>query len=202
MLLQTVICALATAVACHAIALAPTLLAPESAIFEAKGIHCADGAPSNVTTIELPDGAKVQSWRCKVETPSLEQRDNPELDDIALSERGVNDYNACGAWCPTTCYTPAGRHGPNPNDCSRLVQGMTQGSFTVERGSALSYWLGSCGVTITNRSNYRYLRYCYKDLQVVTNWIAWNCQAPQNAHGGQCKFHNSNYTGSIVVLHA
>jgi hypothetical protein len=26
----------------------------------------------------------------------------------------------------------------------------------------------------------------------ITNYVAWNCQAAQNAHGGSCHFYNDN----------
>ncbi|KAF4618545.1 hypothetical protein D9613_009727 [Agrocybe pediades] len=69
--------------------------------------------------------------------------------------------NVCGAACTTNCFLPAGG-GPDPNDCHVIADALRFDSqnvapiFTIGTGAS------------------------------VIDFVAPNCQATQNAHGGNC----------------
>ena len=70
-------------------------------------------------------------------------------------------------------------------------RGWTSGTFLVNKGTTLYFSIGSCQVSIRNYRSSGGLTYCWNDLRGVTNYIAWNCQATQNAHGGYCAMNNN-----------
>ena len=70
-------------------------------------------------------------------------------------------------------------------------RGWTSGTFYVEQGVTWFFWLASCQVRIANRLSSGTFTYCWNDLRGVTNYIAWNCQATQNAHAGYCLMNNA-----------
>jgi len=72
---------------------------------------------------------------------------------------------------------------------TRDYRGWASGTFLIRQGSTTHYWLSSCEVSIYNYYSGN-LTYCWNDLRGVTNDIAWNCQATQNAHGGYCVMNN------------
>jgi len=77
---------------------------------------------------------------------------------------------------------------------TRDSRGWTSGTFLVRKDVSVYYSLGSCEVSVNNYFDGN-LTYCWNDLRGVTNDIAWNCQATQNAHGGYCAMNNSLYIG-------
>ncbi|KZP32029.1 hypothetical protein FIBSPDRAFT_813033 [Athelia psychrophila] len=110
--------------------------------------------------------------------------------------------NECGASCTTNCYTPSGG-GPDPNDCqviadALLFEGQNTGPlFTIGKASnattnfvRLRY--STCNSTIVNQDTSS-IEYCYSDWAGVTGYVANNCQATQNAHGGICVAANQQF---------
>ncbi|KAF9484631.1 hypothetical protein BDN70DRAFT_872138 [Pholiota conissans] len=100
--------------------------------------------------------------------------------------------NVCGANCATHCFTPSGG-GPDPNECHVIANALRFDSqnigqiFTVSNGSAniLSLTYSSCTTFFLNQASTP-LNYCRTDFAALVDWLAPNCQATQNAHGGLC----------------
>ncbi|KAJ3837808.1 hypothetical protein F5878DRAFT_642483 [Lentinula raphanica] len=100
--------------------------------------------------------------------------------------------NVCGNTCNTNCFTPSGG-GPNPNDCHVIADALRFDSqnvgalFEIGTGSnntiALTY--ASCESFYVNQDPTTQL-YCRTDWAAVIDFVAPNCQATQNAHGGNC----------------
>ena len=82
---------------------------------------------------------------------------------------------------------------------TRTCRGWTHGTFFVTQGST-SYWTNqSCQVQVKNYHSGS-LTYCWNDLRGVTDYIAWNCQAAQGAHGGWCAMNNNYEIGKSHQL--
>ncbi|KIJ61680.1 hypothetical protein HYDPIDRAFT_115462 [Hydnomerulius pinastri MD-312] len=98
--------------------------------------------------------------------------------------------DVCGATCNTNCFTPSGG-GPNPNDCqviadALLYDGENVGPlFNITVGTPIYMQYASCESFFVNQVNYN-LTYCRSDWSSVIDYVALNCQAQQNAHGGNC----------------
>ncbi|CAL1697148.1 unnamed protein product [Somion occarium] len=85
-----------------------------------------------------------------------------------VDKRG-GSVNICGARCTTKCFQPAGG-GPNPFDSGNSVIKMQYRSCTT-------YFANKAGIDE---------QYCLSDWGSLTESIAFDCQAQQNAHGGEC----------------
>ncbi|KAJ7878191.1 hypothetical protein B0H13DRAFT_2200397 [Mycena leptocephala] len=115
-----------------------------------------------------------------------------------LEARQVVDV--CGNQCTTFCSTPSGG-GPVPNDChiiadalrfdsqniGKLVQG-TNNTVVVQFASCLSFFVNQDTVPI---------EYCRTDWASLIDFIAPNCQATQNAHGGLCVATNQQWFAQV-----
>ncbi|KAF9473693.1 hypothetical protein BDN70DRAFT_885630 [Pholiota conissans] len=127
--------------------------------------------------------------------------DTPNASDAvekgALLEAGQS-INVCGAACDTHCFQPSGG-GPDPNDCHIIADALRFDSqnvgpmFTVatsttgvcDSNNTLSLSFASCTTFFRNQGNVD-LEYCRTDFASLVDFIAPNCQATQNAHGGLC----------------
>ncbi|KAF9067851.1 hypothetical protein BDP27DRAFT_1328159 [Rhodocollybia butyracea] len=126
----------------------------------------------------------------------LAQVSCPENEDsiIGLQARQAPSVDVCGDPCATTCFTPAGG-GPNPNDCTVIVDAMrffsqnVNDTFSIPTGTnktnivVLTY--SSCETFFVNQIAVNQT-YCFSDWATIVEFIAPNCQATQNAHGGKC----------------
>ncbi|KAI0791902.1 hypothetical protein C8Q75DRAFT_732281 [Abortiporus biennis] len=101
--------------------------------------------------------------------------------------------NVCGATCNTNCFAPSGG-GPNPNDCNVIENALRYDAqnignqFQVRSANntgAIAMTYATCKTFIDNLVGGN-LTYCRNDWATVLHWVAWNCQATQNAHGGNC----------------
>jgi len=101
--------------------------------------------------------------------------------------------NVCGAACTTNCFVPSGG-GPDPNECHVIADALLYDSqnvgalFTLDPSantSVITMTYRSCSSFIVNQAGYA-LQYCRTDWSAVLDYVALNCQAPQNAHGGNC----------------
>ncbi|KAJ3740260.1 hypothetical protein DFH05DRAFT_1511084 [Lentinula detonsa] len=100
--------------------------------------------------------------------------------------------DVCGNTCTTNCFTPSGG-GPDPNDCHVIADALRFDSqnvgalFEIGTGSnntiALTY--SSCESFYVNQDAVTQI-YCRTDWAAVIDYVAPNCQATQNAHGGNC----------------
>ncbi|KAH8918437.1 glycoside hydrolase family 5 protein [Atractiella rhizophila] len=106
-------------------------------------------------------------------------------------ELGKRTTNECGAQCTTFCYTGDAGTGPNTGDCAdiggMISVGVYGSQFTTKAGQETSIVKNSCKTFFHNQaSDGQDAVYCTADLAAVNNYIANNCAAAQNAHGGIC----------------
>ncbi|KAH7923367.1 hypothetical protein BV22DRAFT_1130694 [Leucogyrophana mollusca] len=108
-----------------------------------------------------------------------------------LAATSDDPSNVCGANCTTNCFYPSGG-GPDPNDCQVIADALLYDSQNVgplfnitanTSGVAMTY--ASCETFIIDQASYN-LTYCRSDWSSVLEYVAFNCQATQNAHGGNC----------------
>ncbi|PPQ69945.1 hypothetical protein CVT25_001989, partial [Psilocybe cyanescens] len=100
--------------------------------------------------------------------------------------------SVCGAPCTTFCHTPAGG-GPDPNECHVIADALRFESqsiapvFEIDTGSnnVVSLTFSSCTSFFLNQATTA-LNYCRTDFASLIDFLAPNCQATQNAHGGLC----------------
>ncbi|KDQ50526.1 hypothetical protein JAAARDRAFT_41986 [Jaapia argillacea MUCL 33604] len=158
---------------------------------------CSDGSIAAVIDSFEYEGKPLTTYSCPVVAPeNSTPAERAVKRDTSLTKR---TYDLCGASCTTYCYTPAGG-GPNPNDCQTLANGFS-GDYTMTAGYYYTWTYGSCEVQQSNIiSPAQDIYYCYSDLAGVVSYIAWNCQATQNAHGGYCDFYNDNSVSDILVF--
>jgi len=79
-------------------------------------------------------------------------------------------------------------------------RGWTSGTFTVPGGDYYFWASGGCQVRINNYMANSTLTYCWNDLRGVTDYIACNCQATQNAYGGYCLMGNAWNVGRLLIM--
>jgi len=102
--------------------------------------------------------------------------------------------NVCGAQCATNCFTPAGG-GPDPNDCHVIADALRFDSqsigplFDIGTGTNITLKYNSCETFFLNQASGP-LVYCRTDWASLIDFVAPNCQATQNAHGGNCVANN------------
>ncbi|KAF9563514.1 hypothetical protein CPC08DRAFT_599090, partial [Agrocybe pediades] len=111
-----------------------------------------------------------------------------------LERQTTTPLNVCGAKCNTNCFLPAGG-GPDPNDCHVITDALkfeaqnTGAIFVIPNGnSTVSLFLmfSSCKTFFLNQ-DLGPLAYCRTDwVRFTRRVLAFNCQATQNAHGGNC----------------
>ncbi|CAL1697147.1 unnamed protein product [Somion occarium] len=106
-----------------------------------------------------------------------------------VDKRG-GSVNICGARCTTKCFQPAGG-GPNPFDCKVIANLLDKNRkndniFTIPAGnSVIKMQYRSCTTYFANKAGIDE-QYCLSDWGSLTESIAFDCQAQQNAHGGEC----------------
>ncbi|KAJ7604178.1 hypothetical protein DFH06DRAFT_316555 [Mycena polygramma] len=111
----------------------------------------------------------------------------------------TRQLNVCGNQCITSCFTPSGG-GPNTNDCHIIADALRFNSqngpplFTIGTGTnntvALTY--ASCLTFFVNQDAGQ-LEYCNTEWANLIDFIAPNCAAAQNAHGGICVATNQQW---------
>ncbi|KAH7922942.1 hypothetical protein BV22DRAFT_1171558, partial [Leucogyrophana mollusca] len=113
--------------------------------------------------------------------------------------------NVCGAPCKTNCFNPAGG-GPDPNDCqviadALLYESQNSGEWlcSVRKTAGVSMTYKSCKTFILDQAGYD-LTYCKDDWAAVIKYVAFNCQAQQNAHGGNCVANDQRWFIQCVRL--
>ncbi|KIK64072.1 hypothetical protein GYMLUDRAFT_40307 [Collybiopsis luxurians FD-317 M1] len=139
------------------------------------------------TFIGEEKNVKVQHLTCPVAATKTKR---------ALAPRQTN---VCGNNCQTSCFTPAGG-GPNPNDCHIIADALRFDSqnigpfFNITAGvnNTVALTFASCLSFYVNQDTINQT-YCRTDWAGVIDFIAPNCQATQNAHGGLCVETNQNF---------
>ncbi|KIJ64019.1 hypothetical protein HYDPIDRAFT_112534 [Hydnomerulius pinastri MD-312] len=115
----------------------------------------------------------------------------PGYAPLAATDNSTDPSNVCGANCTTNCFYPAGG-GPDPNDCAVIADALLYDGQNI--GPLFNITANTSGVAMTYASCYTFfldqasynLTYCRNDWSTVLNYVAVNCQATQNAHGGNC----------------
>jgi len=143
-----------------------------------------DGAVT-LASIWIGEGKDVEMK--SVYCPNLYQ---PRDDVQHALEQPQTAPDVCGAPCFTTCFTPAGG-GPDPNECHVIADALRFDSqaigifFTTSSKSSFFLKFSSCSAFFFNQTP-GLLTYCRTDFAALIDFIAPNCQATQNAHGGIC----------------
>ncbi|KAF5327713.1 hypothetical protein D9619_004675 [Psilocybe cf. subviscida] len=144
----------------------------------------------------------------KMEQITCDALDSTQVIDngALLQARQASTPNVCGANCATHCFTPSGG-GPDPNDCHIIADALRFQSqnvapvFTVANGTnnILSLSFATCTSFFLNQATTS-LNYCRTDFASLIDFIAPNCQATQNAHGGLCVANDGRWF--VQVQHA
>ncbi|KAH8104008.1 hypothetical protein BXZ70DRAFT_1005562 [Cristinia sonorae] len=162
-----------------------------------SGAVAANAIPDNVlsvcqsptivseTFIGEHEDVKVQAFQCaNTLTREVDQ-------GMARRTHPHPPVNICGATCDMFCFQPAGG-GPDPNECHVISDALRYNSqnigplFTIPASaSVIGMQYRSSWSFFVNQAEFD-LAYCRLDWAAVLDWVAFNCQAPQNAHGGLC----------------
>ncbi|KAH7908280.1 hypothetical protein BJ138DRAFT_1115979 [Hygrophoropsis aurantiaca] len=144
---------------------------------------CEDKAVLSTSFVGQNSDVKAETFSC---SNSLS-----EFSALSAASTADDPTDVCGASCTTNCFTPSGG-GPNPNDCQIIVDALLYDSqnigalFTIAAntsGVAMTY--ATCETFIIDQASYD-LTYCRDDWSNVVEYVAFNCQSTQNAHGGNC----------------
>ncbi|KAF9526191.1 hypothetical protein CPB83DRAFT_858213 [Crepidotus variabilis] len=139
------------------------------------------------TYIGKDKNVKVQSLSCDTIVKAAPK-------EKVLLPRAANDLNVCGTHCNNNCFLPAGG-GPDPNEChvisdALLYEGQNTGTlFQIQNGAVpgnptvMQY--RSCKTFFVNQ-DVQPLQFCRSQWAQIIDSLAFNCQATQNAHGGNC----------------
>ncbi|KII95396.1 hypothetical protein PLICRDRAFT_212832 [Plicaturopsis crispa FD-325 SS-3] len=180
-------------------ALAAVGIAEAAAVSRSAAFVCEDGSPGTLLSSSVVNGKELTVHFCPLPA-NRNTTAAARSTEVAARDADAN-YNLVGAPCTTYCYTPAGG-GPDPNDCQSLANDYAgDGDFTIGSGGGLVWSLGSCQVVQWNDMSSGDVLYNYNTANWagVVSYIAWNCQATQNAHGGTCNFYDSTSISNLVV---
>jgi len=140
------------------------------------------------------DGAVTlaSTWIGKAKNVEMKSVFCPNLNQYVQEQRQTSPTNVCGAPCTTNCFMPAGG-GPDPNDCHVIADALREDSQSIgalfEIGTGTNNTVvmkfNSCETFFLNQA-IGPLVYCRTDWAALIDFVAPNCQATQNAHGGNC----------------
>jgi len=129
--------------------------------------------------------------KVKVESLSCSNALSAAPPPAAAPQPADNGTDVCGAQCATNCFYPSGG-GPNPYDCQVIADSLNYSNSTdgqqfnlTGNGSAIAMTYSTCETFIVDQAQTN-LTYCRDDWASLTNYLAFNCQSTQNAHGGNC----------------
>ncbi|KAI0032428.1 hypothetical protein K488DRAFT_70631 [Vararia minispora EC-137] len=115
-------------------------------------------------------------------------------DTIRFARRQSAPVDVCGNTCNTNCFSGQVGTGPNPNDCQIIADALLYDSqnvgplFTTDPANStavVTMQYQTCEALFINQAGVA-LQYCRTDFSSLTHLLAFNCQAQQNAHGGNC----------------
>ncbi|KAK7688307.1 hypothetical protein QCA50_008678 [Cerrena zonata] len=114
-----------------------------------------------------------------------------KVTDVVQIEKRQTPVNVCGAQCDTHCFPPSGG-GPDPNECHVISDALLYDSQNVgalfnipANASVITMQFRSCKSFFVNQAGIDE-QYCRTDWSAVLDFVAFNCQSQQNAHGGLC----------------
>ncbi|KAI0737633.1 hypothetical protein C8Q80DRAFT_1114909 [Daedaleopsis nitida] len=112
---------------------------------------------------------------------------------VGLDKRQASP-NVCGAPCNTFCFSPSGG-GPAESDCTVIADALLYDSqntgvlFNITAaGTAtdkITMTYQSCTTYFLNQ-DFNTLVYCRTEWSNLVNFLASDCNAANNAHGGLC----------------
>ncbi|KAF8884148.1 hypothetical protein BD779DRAFT_1674230 [Infundibulicybe gibba] len=143
---------------------------------------CEGSVVTSETFIGKDKNVKMETFSCS--------GTNKRSVNVNLDARQTTPTNVCEISCATNCFLPAGG-GPNPFDCQVITDALLFDSenvgaiFTIALGNTVALTYNSCETFFVNQ-DLGPLAYCRTDWATVVNSVAFNCQATQNAHGGDC----------------
>ncbi|KAF9457113.1 hypothetical protein BDZ94DRAFT_1302111 [Collybia nuda] len=146
------------------------------------GTICKGQVTVSETFIGKENNVKVEQVFC----PDAKSLQPP----TSLEKR--QQVNVCGNTCLTNCFQPAGG-GPDPNDCHVISDALKFAS--VNFGDPINIGTGATNTVVMTFASCKTfflnqaitpLMYCKNDWAGVIDFVAPNCQATQNAHGGNC----------------
>ncbi|PVF98258.1 hypothetical protein CPB86DRAFT_386575 [Serendipita vermifera] len=166
----------------------------------------------NATTVESSEplgtgGVVITTGFCNPPETSSERNTTPNLAARQSCPTALNNcvsrfgtmyqgngwVSKCGATCTSFCYSGTG--GPDPNHCQHIFDIMMAQSpalFTLDPATFILLTYQSCGTGIQNQiapssvGCSQKMIYDWPDWAGIGSYLAWNCQAAQNARGGQC----------------
>ncbi|KAF8884150.1 hypothetical protein BD779DRAFT_793181 [Infundibulicybe gibba] len=160
------------------------LVSAQTDVAASVAANCKGRVVTSESFIGKDKNVKMETFSCA----DAASKRSVDLD----ARQSTNGTIVCGVTCTTNCFLPAGG-GPDPNDChviadALLFQSQNIGDlFGVNNGTnntvALSF--RSCETFFVNQ-DIAPLSYCRTDWAGVVDFVAPNCQATQNAHGGNC----------------
>ncbi|KAF9526190.1 hypothetical protein CPB83DRAFT_858212 [Crepidotus variabilis] len=149
--------------------------------------YCPGAKIVSETYIGKDKNVQVLSLSCDT-LPRIAPKENVVL------PRAANVLNVCASHCNNNCFLPAGG-GPDPNEChvisdALLYEGQNTGAiFQVQNGTVAGnptvMQYRSCKTFFVNQDT-QILEFCRSTWAGLVDSLAFNCQAAQNAHGGNC----------------
>ncbi|KAF9043210.1 hypothetical protein BJ165DRAFT_230511 [Panaeolus papilionaceus] len=155
-----------------------------------RAICDVDNATRRSASTWIGKDKNVEVYTVSCPTPTV-KNDARGLE--ALSPRQTTTpANVCGAQCNTNCFTPSGG-GPDPNECHVITDALlfanenTGAIFPINASpnNTVVMQYRSCKTFFLNQAQGP-LAYCRSDWASLVDSLAFNCQATQNAHGGNC----------------
>lgn len=134
--------------------------------------------------------------KAMMSTSFIGQNSDVRVDTLACSnifkkrDLGARQTNVCADTCTTNCFAPSGG-GPNPYDCQVISDAILYDSqnvgalFNIASGSTIYMQYSTCETFFVNQASYNET-YCRTNWANVVEYVAFNCQSTQNAHGGNC----------------
>ncbi|KAG1753213.1 hypothetical protein EDB19DRAFT_1902864 [Suillus lakei] len=143
---------------------------------------------------------EASSFACEnkaiISTSFIGENSDVQVDTVACSntiekrDLSTRQTNVCADTCTTNCFTPSGG-GPNPYDCQVISDALLYNSqnnealFNITSGTAIYMQYSTCQTFFVNQASYSET-YCSSNWANVVEYVAFNCQSTQNAHGGNC----------------
>ncbi|KAF9239467.1 hypothetical protein BU15DRAFT_46676 [Melanogaster broomeanus] len=148
----------------------------------AAAFTCTDKQVLSSTYIGANKDVKLEVLSCANalhESRSAVQRGRPTCAELHVSTTRA-----------TNCFAPAGG-GPNPYDCQVIADAAV--------GQTIFMQYATCETFFVDQASYN-LTYCRSAWSDVVEYVAFNCQSQQNAHGGNCVANDQSWFIQSVEL--
>ncbi|PFH48159.1 hypothetical protein AMATHDRAFT_76868 [Amanita thiersii Skay4041] len=169
-------------------------------------------------TLTFSAGLALAGKVCEGETVLSEEfigKDkNVKMQRLTCPQRSITgrslearQTNVCATPCNRNCFSGGVGTGPDPNECHVIADAIlfesqnTGALFEIGTGTnnTIAFFFRSCESFIVNQ-NLTPIVYCRVNWSQTIDNVAFNCQAQQNAHGGNCVATDQSYF--IQVQHS